>query len=228
MNNSYNNKVIYMEPVEAKPERQVVNCENITKKSNINIINNIFAITNQDFSNKNYEKSKIHQYFENNNNQVGSQTQQNSKLVPISSTTRPLGITKFSNFKNQQTQVGEYKKLVSTDEVNGNYDEAPSQQPLLQSHLPPQKYNTKKKKLLKNNEDYLEPNFKIIPNKTGLKILSPIYTISETIEPKPEKSVHSHNRNSVDSNHSINACIVRKTPRLETTSKQSKSAYFNN
>lgn len=216
-----------MEPVEpsveAKPGRQVVNCENISKKSNINIINNIFAITNQELSNKNYEKSKIHQYFENNNNQVGSQS--NSKLVPISSTTRPLGITKFSNFKNQQTQVGEYKKLVSTDEVNGNYDEA-QQQPLLQSH--PQKYNSKKKKLLKNNEDYLEPNFKIIPNKNGLKILSPIYTISETIEPKPEKSAHSHNRNSLDSNQSINACIVRKTPRVETTSKQSKSAYFNN
>lgn len=214
-----------VEPVEAKPERQVVNCDNISKKSNINIINNIFAITNQELSNKNYEKSKIHQYFENNNNQVGSQP--NSKLVPISSTTRPLGITKFSNFKNQQTQVGEYKKLVSNDEVNGNYDEAP--QPLLASHLPPQKYNTKKKKLLKNNEDYLEPNFKIIPNKNGLRILSPIYTISETIEPKPEKSAHSHNRNSLDSNQSINAaCIVRKTPRLETTSKQLKSAYFNN
>lgn len=218
-----------MEPVEpsveAKPGRQVVNCENISKKSNINIINNIFAITNQELSNKNYEKSKIHQYFENNNNQVGSQP--NSKLVPISSTTRPLGITKFSNFKNQQTQVGEYKKLVSTDEVNGNYDEA-QQQPLLSSHLPPQKYNSKKKKLLKNNEDYLEPNFKIIPNKNGLKILSPIYTISETIEPKPEKSAHSQNRNSLDSNQSINACIVRKTSRVETTSKQSKSAYFNN
>lgn len=148
--------------------QQQISCENITKKSNINIINNIFAISNQEL-NKNYEKNNIHQYFETIN----------SKL-PILSSQRPLGII---NGRKSNLLLNKIDEQQSTDS---------QKRPLLLNYG----NNTSSLNTIDQN---LEPNFKIIPNKNGLKI-SPIYTISENLEKyasnKCNKSISSGNHQS--------------------------------